>query len=350
MPTDSTVSMTTKFSALEETPCLLIEAELQPLQGTRFQPTGFPNLGAATYQAPDGTDMLLVESAQSMANRLEAVCWDEVADDWVEPLKGLPMVKVLDSNDNRLTNSVLEAHRLNSPYITDSKVNVVDKDKKPDTLKWLENFKNEIGYDKNAVRPVDMRGKVFPVLLKYDPNSLIHGIFLEKIAGVIRTPRVLSSFIEAQNVRVASSGGVKNDRVDATGKSGGGASEGYGNVPFSRDEYSAQEIIAYFNLDLAQIRAFGLGKEVEHLLIALSLFKIRKFLATGLRLRTACDLALENITITCPEQDFTLPELSELEENLPGFITAVAKPTTVDGQEKKRFADPAITTVTWNPK
>ena len=322
--------MSTDFTALQETSRFLIEAELQPLQGTRFQPTGFPNLGAATYQAPDGTDMLLVESAQSIANRLEAVCWDEVADDWVTPLQRLPVVKVVDKDNKSLTNSVLEAHRLNSPYIANSD--------------WFtETLKEEIGHDKDAVCPVDMRGKVFPVLLKYDPNSLIHGIFLEKIAGVIRSPRALSGFIEAQNVRVASSGGVKNDRVDATGKSaGGGASEGYGNVPFSRDEYSAQKIIAYFNLDLAQIRAFGLGKEVEHLLIALSLFKIRKFLETGLRLRTACDLALEKITVTCPEQGFALPALSELEADLPNLITAVAG--------KKQFADPAITTVTWNPK
>ena len=61
--------------------------------------------------------MLLVESAQSMANRLEAVCWDTVADDWVTPLKGLPLVKVKDKAGKPLTNSVLEAHRLNSPYI-----------------------------------------------------------------------------------------------------------------------------------------------------------------------------------------------------------------------------------------
>ena len=328
--------MSTDFTALQETPRLLIEAELQPLQGTRFQPTGFPNLGAATYQAPDGTDMLLVESAQSIANRLEAVCWDEVADDWVTPLRGLPLVKVVDKDNKSLTNSVLEAHRLNSPYIANSD--------------WFkQTLKGEIGHDEKAARPVDMRGKVFPVLLKYDPNSLIHGIFLEKIAGVIRTPRALSGFIEAQNVRIASSGGVKNDRVDATGESGGGASKGYGNVPFSRDEYSAKKIIAYFNLDIAQIRAFGLGGEVEHLLIALSLFKIRKFLETGLRLRTACDLALGEMTVTCPKQGFELPELSKLEEDLPGLIATAAKPTTVDGQEKRRFADPAITPVTWNP-
>ena len=330
--------MSIDFTVLQETPRLLIEAELQPLQGTRFQPTGFPNLGAATYKAPDGKDMLLVESAQSIANRLEAVCWDEVADDWVKPLRGLPLVKVVDKDNKSLTNSVLEAHRLNSPYIANSD--------------WFkQTLKQEIGHDEKAARPVDMRGKVFPALLKYDPNSLIHGIFLEKIAGVIRTPRVLSGFIEAQNVRITSSGGVKNDRVDATGESGGGASKGYGNVPFSRDEYSAKKIIAYFNLDLAQIRAFGLGKEVEHLLIALSLFKIRKFLATGLRLRTACDLSLEKITVTCPKQGFNLPELSELEKSLrDDLITAVAEPPKVDGQEKRRFANPAITEVIWNPK
>ena len=142
---------------------------------------------------------------------------------------------------------------------------------------------------------------------------------------------------------------MKNDRVDATGRSaGGGASEGYGNVPFSRDEYSAEKITAYFNLDLAQIRAFGLGEEVERLLIALSLFKIRKFLATGLRLRTACDLALGKINVTCPEQGFTLPELSKLEEDLPSLIAAVAEPTTVDGQEQNQFANPAITEVNWD--
>src|SRR5690606_6846781 len=106
------------MNLLERSPRLLLEADLVPIQGTRFQPTGFPDLGAAEYSSPDGSRrMLLVESAQSMANRLEAVCWDEVADDWVAPLRGLPVIKVKDLDGNSLTNSVLEAHRLNSPYI-----------------------------------------------------------------------------------------------------------------------------------------------------------------------------------------------------------------------------------------
>lgn len=316
------------FSPLATESRLLIEAELRPVQGHRFQPTGFPNLGAATYKAPDGTEMLLVESAQSVANRLEAVCWDDVADDWAPPLKGLPVVKVKDKKGEPLTNSLLEAHRLNSPYIENSG--------------WFDSFKAEIDYDDKAKRPIDMRRAVYPAVLKYDPNSLLHGFFLESIAGVIRSARALSGFIEAEGAGVASSGGVKNDRVDASGKAEGGSKEGYGNVPFARDEFTAKKITAYFNLDLAQIRAFGLDAGAERLLITLALFKIRKFLAEGMRLRTACDLEVVDIEVTKPKDGFPLPAMGDMEAELPGLIAAV---TT-----KGLFADPAVTTVTWTPK
>jgi len=76
---------------LKDQPRLLLQAKLKPIQGSRFQPTGFPDLGAATFDAPDDKKMLLVESAQSMANRLETVCWDSAADDWIAALKGLPL-------------------------------------------------------------------------------------------------------------------------------------------------------------------------------------------------------------------------------------------------------------------
>ena len=71
--------MTIDWQILDNHPRLLMEAELKPIQGTRFQPTGFPDLGAAAYEAPGKVDMVLVESAQSMANRMEAVCWDEAS-------------------------------------------------------------------------------------------------------------------------------------------------------------------------------------------------------------------------------------------------------------------------------
>jgi len=296
------------ITALKDHPRLLLKAALQPLQGTRFQPTGFPDLGAATYDGPDEKKMLLVESAQSMANRLEIVCWDTVANDWVAPLKGLPVVKVKDKAGQPITNSVLEAHRLNSPYITNAK--------------GFDAIKSAIAFDdKRAFN----RDPLVRALLKYDPNSLLHGIFLEKIAGVIRLPRALTGFIEAEDIAVAASGGVKNDRVRAAkGDEGKTAKEGFGNVPFHREEFTGK-ITVFFNLDLALIRGFGLGDDVENLLTALSLFKIQKFLRDGLRLRTACDLEIfGNLEVQRPA-DFVMPSLAELEKELPALIKAVSK-------------------------
>jgi CRISPR-associated protein Csb1 len=317
--------MALDFTAIASSPRLLIEARLKPLQGTRFQPTGFPDLGAAEYSSPDGSSrMVLVESAQSMANRLETVCWDDVTDDWVTPLQGLPLVKVKDKAGEPLTNSVLEAHRLNSPYILEGKDKTV-----------LDMLKSELA-DMEEGR-VDIR-KLASTLLRVDTNAVLHGIFLAKkdlAGGRLRLPRALSAFIEAAEAKVAASGGVKNDSVNPSGDT----AKGFGNVPFSRDEYVSPQITAYFNLDLAQIRAFGLGDAVEKLLIALALYKIQRFLASGLRLRTACDLEAEAVVATRP-QGFVLPGLEALEQALPTLIENVAK--------EGRFADPRVTEVTYD--
>lgn len=300
--------MSLDLSELNGAPRVLIEAELQPLQGTRFQPTGFPDIGAAQYEGPDGTQMLLVESPQSMANRMEAVCWDKVADNWIEPLKGLSVVKVKDKDDKSLTNSLLEAHRINSPYILEGK----DK-------KVFDQLKEELAEMGEGI--VDL-SKLAHVLLRLDVNSLLHGMFLAKkelAGGRLRLPRAVSGFIEASEINIAASGGVKNDAVNPSGNT----SKGFGNVPFSRDEFVSPKIIAYFNLDLAQLRGYGFEDEIYLLLVALALFKIRTFLETGLRLRTACDLACNEIVVAQPN-NFALPTISELMEALPEMI-ATAK-------------------------
>ncbi|MEK8090359.1 type I-G CRISPR-associated RAMP protein Csb1/Cas7g [Thermithiobacillus plumbiphilus] len=311
------------FDSLKTAPRLLIEAQLQPVQGTRFQPTGFPDLGAATYDGPDNHRMLLVESAQSMANRLENVCWDRVTDDWVSALQGLPLIKVADKDGQPLTNSVLEAHRTNSPYILEGNDKTV-----------LEMLKNELaGMEEGAV---DIR-KLAKVLLRHDTNALLHGVFLAKgdlAGGRLRLPRVLSAFIEAEDVREAQNGGVKNDHVNPSGDT----ARGFGNVPFSRTEFASPKIIAYFNIDLAQVRGFGLGMAVENLLIAVVLYKIRRFLETGLRLRTACDLDVVKLNATRPA-NFAVPTTADLESALPGLINTVAT--------EGHFAEPRVTMVRW---
>jgi CRISPR-associated protein Csb1 len=299
--------MSIDFSSLRTAPRLLVRASLRPVQGTRFQPTGFPDLGAAQFEGPDGTPMLLVESAQSVANRLEAVCWDKAADDWVPPLAGLSVIRVKDASGKPLTNSLLEAHRINSPYILEGK----DKS--------IMNFlRAELDGGDEAV--VDT-ARLASTLLRLDVNALLHGVFLAKkelAGGRLRLPRALSGFIEATGVRVAASGGVKNDAVNPSGDT----SKGFGNVPFARDEFVAREIVAYFNLDLAQIRGYGFGAAVDDLLTAIALFKIRRFLETGLRLRTACDFECETAPEVQRPTAFRLPELPELEAALPGLKAA----------------------------
>jgi CRISPR-associated protein Csb1 len=131
--------------------------------------------------------------------------------------------------------------------------------------------------------------------------------------GRLRIARALSSFIEASGVQVAASGGAKVDRVQAGKEEGKDASGGFGNIPFSRDEFVADEISLFVNLDLAQIRGYGLPKEAEHLVIVLALFKLRKLIDGDLRLRTACDLKIDgelNVS-THPksEEPFDLPNL-----------------------------------------
>lgn len=310
--------MPIELDALATAPRLLLEAHLQPLQGTRFQPTGFPNLGAATYDGPNGERMLLVESAQSMANRMETACWAKEADDWVVPLRGLPLVKVKDKNGQPVTNSVLEAHRLNSEYIA-----------RTSSFKEIAAM---IGH--KADRPFDMRKQLVPALLRYDPNSLLHGIFLEEVAGVIRLPRTVTGFIEAADVKTASSGGVKLNAVEP------GLKEGEGNVPYPREEFVSNQLTAYFNLDLAQIRAFGLGPTVTQLLIALALYKVQALLNSGLRLRTACDLEVKESGFVVKRPDnFKMPALAQLEAALPGLIQAVAT--------EQRWPTDRVTWVIW---
>jgi CRISPR-associated protein Csb1 len=326
-------------------PRVLLQAQLRPVQGERFQPTGFPDLGAATYTLPDGTEKLLVESTQSMANRLESVCWDEARQDLVPELTGLPYIKI-DLGPYGTTSTILEFHRLNSPYLWE-----LDGD---DVLqRWKEDVYRELGVHgrrpRRGERAAGGEGAEVPgvvdttrlarLALKYDPNSLVHGLFLEKIAGRFRLPRILSAFIEATNVRPAESGGVKFDRVfpEQDRERGIIADDGFTNVPFPRTEFVAESITGYFNVDLALLRSYGLPPEANRLIVALSLWKIRRFLDQALRLRTACDLECVGVTITRPD-GAELPPPAELDRIVAEAI-ADCRP---------HFAMPPTTTVRVN--
>jgi CRISPR-associated protein Csb1 len=316
-----------EWTKLENAPRILLVAELVPAQGDRFQPTGFADLGAAQYTRPGGTEMLLVESAQSVANRLEKTCLDGDGPDLAAELKGLPYVAATLSGagDPVRTSSLIEAHRIGSPYFLHNKA-------------FKEGLAKEMKY--NPKRPLDWKA-IYATLFKYDPNSLLHGVFLSLLeGGRVRAPRAVTGFIEAEDVKKAISGGVKNSPVDPKGElqaaeADAGEKGVYSNVPYSRIEFTAGKIRAYFNIDLALIRGYGLPAEAYRLLVGLALLKIRRFLDGQLRLRTACDLRLVGNVGTTAPVGFAIPDEAVL---LRGVQKAI-------GECKALFAEVPVTEV-----
>lgn len=269
----------------------LIDVELEPVAGSRFQPTGFPDLGPALFQRPvrshaevTWADALILESAQSMANRLEDAGWDRASQQPVPTLRGLPYVRVVAADDGRhITSSRTEAHRLASAFIKDSTLDGQD-------MKVVIRDRLALRHD-TPLAPRDIARAVFAL----DPLCLVHGVFFAESAkvwpGQPKIPRAVTGFIEALDVRPAQSGGVKRDDVRHQLGESGGTAEGYGFVPYHRTEYTAAEIIASFSIDLAQIASYGLEPPAGSLLESIARWEIRALLDSGLRLRTACDLA-----------------------------------------------------------
>jgi CRISPR-associated protein Csb1 len=280
----------------------VLEVDLAPVAGRRFQPTGFPDLGPAEFDSADGNRALLVESAQSMANRLEATTWDEARADQVEQLAALPYVRITSDDGTLLSSSRLEAHRLASAYVMEGKVGGTEGGEK-----WLE---RQLGL---AVgRPLDYRA-VARACIRLDPVSLVHGVFFARKSWLWqpKIARAVTSFVEAYQAVPAVSGGVKRDVVINEAKEGLTA-RGYGTVPHHRVEYTASAITAYFTIDHAQFRSYGLSEPATGLLAALADFEIGTLLDGGLRLRTACDLRVLDVRGQRPDAEEAAARVAKL--------------------------------------
>ena len=185
----------------------LFDVALEPVAGSRFQPTGFPDIGAALFERPEGngkwTRSLLLESAQSMANHLERVGWPDGSDAPHPALDGLPYVRVVDAGGRFLTSSRIEAHRLASAFVK----NATDGGRSMTVV-----IAEELGLrDDEPLSPRDIASAVFAL----DPLCLVHGVFFaDKLwPGQPKIARALTAFVEAIDVKQAVSGGVKRDLV-----------------------------------------------------------------------------------------------------------------------------------------
>jgi len=310
----------------------MVTVDLVPVAGSRFQPTGFPDLGAGLFKRwhnGEWEECLLVESAQSMANHLEASAWDRGASAPVPAMAALPYVRVAGADGAFLASSRTEAHRLASAFVKDSVV---------DGVGMRAVIKDRLGLaDDTPLAPRQIAAALF----RLDPMCLVHGVFFAEPAtvwpGQPKVARALTGFVEAHGVMPAVSGGVKRDEVrHQISEGAGGAAEGYGSVPFHRTEYVAKGIQTAFALDLDQLASYGLPAVAADLLAGAARFEIRSLLDRGLRLRTACDL----VPADTSQVDAQLPPLDHLIADLDRLSRECAA----------LWDDPPVLEVVWRPE
>lgn len=299
---------------------VVLKAGFSPVVGSAFQPTGFPDLGAAEFERPDGangtTRALLVESVQSLANHLEATTWDATDNKPVEVVGDLPYVEVNDPDGRFLTSSRLDPHRLAGAYVRNAKI----EDKSLGA--WLT---ERLGLEEGV--PTDWRG-LYRGLFEIDPFCLIHGLYLAdgqwSKLGNPKVRRAVTAVMEAHGARPVVSGGVKRDDVNPT-HGERSSKEGYGFVPFGRTEYTAERIELGVVVDLEQIHGYGLDDAETGLLESIALWEIRTLLDNPLRLRTACDLELTGeIEVRRPD-GWELPDAKTLEVRISGAGVSFAE-------------------------
>lgn len=267
------------------------QIDLAPLVGSRFQPTGFPDIGAARFERFDASakqgsggfvDALLVESAQSMANRLEATGLDANRRP-TGPLAELPWVEVVDDAGEFVTSSRAEAHRLAGAYLRHASLG--DRTL-ADVL--CERF------DLQEAKPMDHH-RVVREVFSLDPLSVLHGVFfaIKSWPFQPKITRAITCFVEALDVRRADSGGVKTDDVlHALGGTKLSADSGYGMVPHHREEWTARAVKLSASLDRHILATSGLSAAAVELLETIAAYELAVTLRSGLRFRTACDLQI----------------------------------------------------------
>lgn len=286
----------------------LITAQLSLANGRFLQPTGFPDIGACIYRDKDGKRWCLVESEQSMANRLEAVCTKNPGI-WVDELKGLPLVTVKDKKGVRLATNLTEPHRIASSYVLEGKLN--------DGQHLRTKIELKLGLlDGGDFWPLDKRADLERLVFALDPSALLHGFqFVQwKFVG-LRQTRLLHARLEAElaDEPEVHYGMVKWDPIEPDSTREERANKGQSIAAKSR--VVAKNIVATFEIDLLSLKTLALEEEQKKFLLGLALWKIGSFLANmpafdarsrqtipSLRLRADCYLECGRVELRVRER------------------------------------------------
>ncbi len=288
---------------------VIIEASLTLANGNFFQPTGFPDIGACVFVDKTGRRRCLVESEQSMANRLEAVCMQPPGT-WRAPFAGkLPILRVSDASGGLLATNLTEPHRLSSSYVLEGTLG--------NGSKLQDVLRDRLGVSTDGKRwPLDKRSELSRVVFALDPAAMLHGFqFMQWSAVGLRQQRLLHARMEAvlAGDTDVHYGMVKVDAIEPESSSQKMGNKGQSIAHKAR--LVPDSISATFEIDVMGLRERRLVAEdtkansaAQKFLLALALWKIRQFLAdqpafdarTGqversLRLRTDCSLMCSGV-------------------------------------------------------
>jgi CRISPR-associated protein Csb1 len=277
---------------------VIITAKLTLANGAFLQPTGFPDIGPCIYTDGDGNRRCLIESEQSMANRLEAVCMKSPGH-WVQDLKDLPVIEVRDAKDALLATNLTEPHRIASSYVMEGKLNGSD-------VKTMLADKIGLSGDNGANWPLDKRDALEKLIFALDPAALLHGFqFVQWRFVGLRQTRLLSARLEcvlAEDPEVHY-GMVKFDLIEPSSQ-GEGTNKGQSIAAKSRVVAAKDGIKATFDIDVLGLKNLALDDAQKKFLLALALWKIGALLSNkasfdarsrqtspALRLRADCYLS-----------------------------------------------------------
>ena len=343
------------LSAFKDACRLLVTVPLKVADGTngRFQPTGFPDLGPALYEGvrefeengkkvQRAVNMLFSDTAAAIGNWLEAACLS--GDDYNDDCKGIPYVRVLDgdaSGESKpfLTSSVREPHRLASPYVLAAK-----RSDEESMKAWLSRPDQLAINKQRPVRPWVLAQKLFEI----DPGCILHGVFLEELDGRLRLPRLVSGYIEAADPRAVNFGGVYRGEVSAKD-----------NIPFSKQEFTSDDICASFIIHLSTLHGHALDKAdsanekasfcdanpKQAFLILWALYKIDRFLRKCPRLRSVCEFEVGEISARLDRRSWPWPKAADIEAD---FKDAKARCYPSLDQGSDAATSQRITVVTWS--
>jgi CRISPR-associated protein Csb1 len=237
-----------------------------------------------------------------------------------------------DPHDKTVVTSLTEGHRLASDYFLDGlckpewveEKTEKEKDKETTTpAHWKgqtfrDKLREEFGITtirKNGkcfIHPEDW-WQIYKTVFQYDPNSLVHGIWL--VNEQIKISRLLTASLEGFGAARVGRTGVKFDRLGKTLS---------GQPIFAVDEETAREIRATFILDLALLRSYGrsdkgLNDNQKKLLLGLALWKIKSLLAQPFRFRSQCYLQCTRVVLS-PDGKASSEE-SDKEPGLPALLS-----------------------------